>query len=83
MFYVIIALWVIAFGVSCLLIRLKLKFLNTSCPCIAIGGLVLFGLLQLLHAPIPAWIALFVALYIWVILFWTMARRRKQEALAH
>ncbi len=83
MFYVIVALWLIACAASYLLGKARLKFLAASCPCVAVGGLVIFGLLLLLDHTLAAVIVLAAALYIWIILRWTMARQHHHEMLAH
>jgi len=77
MYYLIVALWLVACLSSCQLRKVQQKHLTRSCPCVAAAGFIIAAALYLMNQFIAAIIVLIVAGYITVTLLWTIFQQNR------
>jgi|APSaa5957512622_1039677.scaffolds.fasta_scaffold143290_1 hypothetical protein len=75
MLYVFIAVFVIGCLAICGLSKINRKTLFTSCPCVALGSLLIAAILYLNHNNIAASIVLGVGIYLSILILGAVRRQ--------
>lgn len=72
MFYILVALWIVACAAACGLRKVQRGYLATSCPCVAGTGLMAAAILYLANQQVAAYIVLAVSLYAAATILWSL-----------
>lgn len=72
MFYLLVGLWIAACLGACLLKNVRRDVVESSCPCVAVAGLLAATLLYLDHQVIIAVVVLGVSAFLTLTMLWSL-----------